>query len=60
MDATKQNYQLANQIGAMLEKENCTVGQAMEILAYVSRKIQRISAVQFPADELVERTNTVD
>lgn len=60
MDAKKQNYQLANQIGALLEKENCTVANAIDILEYVARKIKCTSHVQFPKDESVECADTVN
>lgn len=54
MEATEQNYRIANQIWAILAKENCTVAQAQEILAYVSRKIPCESHVQFPEEPLAE------
>lgn len=60
MDATQQNYHIASQIGLFLEKENCTVAQALEILAYVSRKIQCTSHVQFPDELDVEGAHPVD
>lgn len=60
MDAKKQNYQIANQIGALLESENCTVADAVEILAYVARKIKCTSHVQFSGDESIECANTVN
>lgn len=60
MEAKNQNYQIANQIGTLLESENCTVADAVEILAYVAKKIKCTSHVQFPEDESIECTNTVN
>lgn len=60
MDATKQNFQIANRVGSLLEEEKCTVAQAVEILGYVSRKIQYASPVHFPAEKSVKRANSVD
>lgn len=60
MEATEQNYRIANQIWAIFAKENCTVAQAQEILAYVSRKIPCESHVQFPVDLSVEASEQVD
>lgn len=60
MEATKQNYQISNKIMAIFAEESCTVTQAMEILAFVSREIRCTSHVQLPAKELVERTDAVN
>lgn len=60
MESTEQNYRIANQIWAIFAKENCTVAQAQEILAYVSRKIPCESHVQFPEEPLAEVANTVN
>lgn len=60
MDATKQNFQIASRIGSLLEEEKCTVAQAVEILRYVSRKIQYTSYVHFPLDESVECADPVN
>lgn len=60
MEATKQNYEIVGQIGALLQKENCTVAQAIEILAYVSMEIRCSSHVQFPAAWLANRVNAVN
>lgn len=60
MEATEQNYRIANQIWATLAKESCTVTQAQEILAYVSRGIPCKSHVQLPKESLAEVANTVD
>lgn len=47
MEATKQNYQIAEQILKLLAKENCTVRQSEEILSYVGMTIRNVSTVQF-------------
>lgn len=47
MEATKQNYQIAQQIIELLAKENCTVRQSEEILSYVGMTIRNVSTVQF-------------
>ena len=60
MDATKQNYRIAEQIIETLVNENCTIDQATEILAFVSRQIRCTSHVQFSAEALVERTDAVN
>lgn len=60
MESTEQNYRIANQIWAIFAKENCTVAQAQEILAYVSRRIPCKSHVQFQKESLAEVANTVD
>lgn len=60
MESTEQNYRIANQIWAIFAKENCTVAQAQEILAYVSRKIPCESHVQFPVDPSTEVSEQVD
>lgn len=60
MEATEQNYRIADQIWATLAKENCTVAQAQEILAYVSRKIPCKSHVQFSIGPSAEVSEQVD
>ena len=45
MEATKQNYKLARQIIEMFAKENCTVKQSEEVLAFVG---MNVSTVQLP------------
>lgn len=48
MDATKQNYQIAREIIALLAKEHCTVRQSEEILSFVGTTIRSTSTVQCP------------
>ncbi|MUU10885.1 MAG: hypothetical protein EP146_05635 [Oscillibacter sp.] len=48
MEATKQNYKLARQIIEMFAKENCTVKQSEEVLAFVGMTIRNVSTVQLP------------
>lgn len=48
MEATKQNYKLARQIIEMFAKENSTVKQSEEVLAFVGMTIRNVSTVQLP------------
>lgn len=45
MEATQENYRIANKILELLAEENCTVQQADEILAFVARHIRTTSTV---------------
>lgn len=46
MEATEKNYQLAQEILAILAKENCTVLDAEDVLSFVRMTIRRTATVQ--------------
>ncbi len=60
MEATQKNYCIANKILELLAKENCTVQQADEILAFVARHIRATSAVQFARMRLADTFDRID
>lgn len=60
MEAIKKNFCIADAILTLLAKENCTVTQATEILAYVSTELRARSTVQFSKGDLVQSADTVD
>ena len=60
VEATRQNFRIADQVLTILAKENCTVLQAAEILTYVSDQIRARSTVQFNEGDLTKRTDTID
>lgn len=55
-----QNFRIADQVLTILAKENCTVLQATEILAYVSAQVHARTTVQFTEGDLVEGANAID
>ena len=60
MEATRKNFEIADQILTLLAKENCTVLEATEILAYVSCQVRAKSTVQYRKGELIEAANLVN
>ncbi|MCM1236136.1 MAG: hypothetical protein NC489_39130 [Ruminococcus flavefaciens] len=54
MEATTQNYQIADKILTLLAKENCTVLQAEGILSFVQSRVRAQSTVQHREGELSE------
>lgn len=46
MEATKTNFELAQEILNLLAENNCTARQATEILSYVGTTIKQTAAVQ--------------
>ena len=60
VEATKQNFRIADQVLTILAKENCTVLQATEILTYVSAQVHARTTVQFTEGDLVEGANAID
>ena len=60
MEATKQNYRIAQQIIELFATENCTVKRSEEILSFVGTTIRSTSTVQrseFLADMLNRAEN---
>ena len=60
MDATDKNYKIADRILTVLAKENCTVLQASEILAYVGNQIRKESTVQYREGALIESAHLIN
>ena len=60
MEATAQNFSIADKILTLFAKENCTVLQATEILTYVRSQILNRSTVQYQGGALVELLDSVD
>ena len=58
MEATAQNYRIANQVIELLARESCTVKQSEEILSFVGSTIRNTSTVQRsePLTNLLNRT----
>ena len=60
MEATQQNYRIAQQIIELFATENCTVKRSEEILSFVGTTIRNTSTVQrseFLADMLNRAEN---
>lgn len=60
MDATEQNYRIADQILILLAKENCTILQASGILTFVQNQIRARSTVQYCAGELANIVDSIN
>ena len=60
MEATDQNFRIADKILTLLAEENCTVRQAEEILAYTARCIREESTVQLRRGGSIKRRDSVD
>lgn len=60
MEATEKNFRIADQILTVFAKENCTVLEATEIMAYVAAKVREKSTVQYTQGELINSPDSVN